>query len=688
MEALEDRCVLSAPALGYSSFLPAATYAMAVDGAGEVFAAGNGYVVRLNAAGTAASYLTSLPGGLATGIALDGAGDAYVTGYTNSTTFPTTPSAAYQAGAAFPSGNTQAGFFTELSPSGAILYSTYLPGLPATGAPFQGSDQGGIVVDSAGNAYITGVAGAGLPTTQGAYQFTDPSTTTTAFLAEFNPNLSGLASRVYCTYLGGTGGDAGTDVAVDASGNVYVTGITGSSNFPTVNAYQTKNLGGNDVFVAEINPTIAGTAGLVYSTYLGGSGNDGAGITTLTTNGAASGAYIFQANGPGLALDASGNVYVTGSTRSADFPCTQGAYGGGVVAGQTGGVAFVTKLNPAAGPAGLVYSTLLGTANPLTTPAWARDTQGTRVVVDAAGDAYVTGKTGSASFPQVNPIQGGYGGNADAFVSELNPAGSALLFSTYLGGTYSDIGLGIGLDDGNNAYVAGITFSANLPVTPGAYEGTRPQTFAGFVTEVSQAAHPTLAVSGLPSSTTAGVVHNFTVTALNADGTLNTNYTGTVHFTSSDPQAVLPADYTFTAADQGVHTFTATLDTAGSQSVFAADTMTAGEAGGQTGITVTPAAAAKFVLSAPSSVQHGAYFSVTLAVYDAYGNVATGYTGTVHFSSSDSTATLPANYTFTASDGGVHTFGNLVLRKKGTQTLKAADTLSSALTATDSITVN
>jgi hypothetical protein len=168
----------------------------------------------------------------------------------------------------------------------------------------------------------------------------------------------------------------------------------------------------------------------------------------------------------------------------------------------------------------------------------------------------------------------------------------------------------------------------------------------------------------------------------------DTGYTGTVHFTSSDPQAVLPANYTFAAADNGVHTFTATLKTAASQSLTATDAATSSITGSEAGIVVNPAAASRFILSAPASATRGVAFSLTLTVKDAYGNVVTGYLGTVHFSSSDSTATFPANYTFTATDAGVHAFTNqTILRKKGKQTITATDTLNSALTATDTISV-
>ncbi len=151
---------------------------------------------------------------------------------------------------------------------------------------------------------------------------------------------------------------------------------------------------------------------------------------------------------------------------------------------------------------------------------------------------------------------------------------------------------------------------------------------------------------------------------------------------------MLPANYTFTTADQGVHTFNVMLETASTQSITATDTVTGSITGSQSGITVKPAAAAQFILSAPSSATKGTAFSVTLTVEDAYGNVVTGYTGTVSFTSSDSTASLPANFTFKAGDAGVHTFVNgVTMKKKGTQTLTVTDTQNSALTATDSITV-
>jgi hypothetical protein len=195
------------------------------------------------------------------------------------------------------------------------------------------------------------------------------------------------------------------------------------------------------------------------------------------------------------------------------------------------------------------------------------------------------------------------------------------------------------------------------------------------------------AVSGFPFSTTAGVAGSFTVTAKTASGITATDYTGTVHFSSNDAKALLPADYTFTAADAGVHTFSATLKTAGTQSITATDTVTASLTGTDGGITVKPGAANRFILSAPASVSAGVPFSLTFTVQDAYGNVVTGYTGTIHFTSTDTKATLPKNYTFTAADKGVHTFTGLVLRKKGTQKITLTDTLNSSLTGSVIVSV-
>jgi sugar lactone lactonase YvrE len=195
------------------------------------------------------------------------------------------------------------------------------------------------------------------------------------------------------------------------------------------------------------------------------------------------------------------------------------------------------------------------------------------------------------------------------------------------------------------------------------------------------------AVAGFPASVTAGSAGSLTVTALNLAGQVATGYTGTVHFTSSDGQALLPADYTLTAADQGVHTFTATLTTAGSQWLQVSDTRAPGVNGSQSGITVTPAAAASLVVSTDSATTAGSAIPFTVQALDAYGNVATGYTGTVHFTSSDTQAGLPADYTFTAGDAGVHQF-SVTLKTAGSQSVTATDKAYATLQVQASVAVS
>jgi hypothetical protein len=182
----------------------------------------------------------------------------------------------------------------------------------------------------------------------------------------------------------------------------------------------------------------------------------------------------------------------------------------------------------------------------------------------------------------------------------------------------------------------------------------------------------------------AGVAHGVTVTAKDAYGNTATGYTGTIRFTSTDPAATLPADYTFTAADAGTHVFSAnvTLKTAGSQSVTATDTVTASIHGSQTGIVVTPAALSKLAVSGLTTPRTaGSTGSIRVTATDAYGNRSTGYLGTVHFTSTDrQAAKLPANYSFTVADAGTHVFSaNVILKTAGTQSVTATDTVTASL---------
>ncbi len=204
---------------------------------------------------------------------------------------------------------------------------------------------------------------------------------------------------------------------------------------------------------------------------------------------------------------------------------------------------------------------------------------------------------------------------------------------------------------------------------------------------VAPATASTFKLTGFPTTDTAGAAGNVTVTAYDAYGNIATGYTGTVHFTSTDPKAALPANFTFIAADDGQYTFSATLETAGTQSITATDTATSTITGADGGIAVAPAAAATLAITGfPSTVQPGAAQGFTVVADDPYGNIATGYTGTVHFTSTDAQATLPANYTFTATDAGQHAF-SVTLQTPGTQSITATDTVTSSIKGTASVSV-
>src|SRR5207249_2024207 len=193
-------------------------------------------------------------------------------------------------------------------------------------------------------------------------------------------------------------------------------------------------------------------------------------------------------------------------------------------------------------------------------------------------------------------------------------------------------------------------------------------------------------VNGFPSPTTAGVAGYFVVTALDFYGNTEVNTTRTLAFSSTDSQAVLPANYTLTtglSGDNGVHVFSATLKTAGSRSLTATATANGTITGSQTGITVNAAAAARLTISAPLSVSAGMPFTITVTALDAFGNAAKGYLGAVAFTSSDPRAALPPNYTFTSADAGVHTF-TVTLNSGGTQSLTVADTIAPSINDTDS----
>ncbi len=423
------------------------------------------YIGGSGAAGSLGPGLDFVQGDGGNAIAVDATGNAYITGYTRSIDFPTTANALQAQpvydGVGLSLGAQTNAFVAELNAAGtALVYSTYLGG---------GGDSGtGIAVDVAGSAYVTGTTTSFVfPTTAGAFQAAPADASSNAFVVKLSP---GGTSLVYSTYLGGDAtsftsgygtpenGNGAAGIAVDGSGSAYVTGFTDSADFPTT-AGALQPSGGSaasSAFVTKLNPQ--GT-GLVYSTYLGGStAND-------------------MSSGGGIAVDGAGNAYVTGSTFAADFPTTAGALQvskRGLYDGQTGNTtsnAFVAKLN--ATGTGLVYSTYLGGSG-FGNEQSASGDHGAAIAVDASGNAHVTGQTASADFPTVDAVQPSFGGDdsnasfpsdpivGDAFVATLNASGTALVNSTYLGGSGPDAGKGIAVDAAGNSYVTGVTSSSNL----------------------------------------------------------------------------------------------------------------------------------------------------------------------------------------------------------------------------------
>jgi hypothetical protein len=295
-----------------------------------------------------------------------------------------------------------------------LVYSTYLGG--------NGFDQGeGVAVDSAGDAYVAGFTTSTDFPNENAER-PPGGGVVDAFVSKLNPAGSAL---IYSTYLGGNRLDFGKDIAVDSAGDAYVTGSTSSTNFPTLSALQPSNGGGEDAFVTKLS---SADGALIYSTYLGGSGDD---------------------ESDGIAIDPGGNAFVAGSTTSPQFPTTLGA-----LQLNDKGLedAFVTKLN-ATGSA-LSYSTYVGGSS---------YDGANAIAVGADGEAYVTGRSFSADFPTQHPLQPALAGIGDAFVAKLNSTGGALAYSTYLGGSNLDFGSDITIDSAGEAYVTGVTFSASFP---------------------------------------------------------------------------------------------------------------------------------------------------------------------------------------------------------------------------------
>lgn len=533
------------PVLVYSTYLGGSGndhgFAIAADSSGDAFVTGTTssadfpvmgaiqtfsaptsvFVTKLNPTGTAPLVFSTFLGGPGTtgssgnGIALDSASppNIYVAGTTDSATFPHTASA-FQLTDNETSSSTTA-FMTKLDPTGAsLLYSTFMGGSDGSETCFA------IAVDLNGNAYITGnTTASNYFTTSKAIQSSNGSGNS-VFVARFDPTLSGTNSLIYSTFLGGTTTghkDTGQAIAVDASGNAFVAGESSSPTFPvTLTAFQSilHGTAGNS-FLAVIDTNT--TNHLVYSSFLGG---------TATAEGES--ALGISLNTSFNASSSTSSVYIAGSAATNDFPTTSGAFQKTIT---TNLPAYVARFDTSkSGAASLVYSTYLAGSG----SQFARS-----IAVDSLGDAFVTGETDSNNFP-VTPgaSQPASGGNADVFLTELNPGGSALLFSTYHGGVGVDAAFGIALDSASppSVYLTGFTSSATtFPVTPGVFQ-TKSNSILGGNAFVSKFT-PTSAATVFASPSTIDF------------GTVNLN-------TPSPSQAVTLVNNTTSAVTSIVITFT------------------------------------------------------------------------------------------------------------------------------------
>lgn len=444
------------PILSYSSFVWGFGGAdVAVDAAGNAYVVGriqatdlpatgyqraragstDAFILKLDPTGSKVLYATYLGARnsetYGAKIAVDGAGNAYVTGTASSASFPVT------AGVFQSTFEIGASFVTKLNATGSsLLYSTFVNG---------GTTITGIKVDASGNAFLTG-SSSSLAATAGAYKA--KSTYSRApFVAKLNSNGSAMAFMTYLTD-GGTG-ETANSIAIDSAGNAYVTGMA-NGGIPMVAGFQMSSAGNTDAYVAKLNSS--GTA-LVYATYLGGAAAD---------------------KGNGIAVDANGQAFITGITSSDNFPTTGGVfqpykgYSGDKVSN-----AFITKLN-AAGNA-LLYSSYLGGRWCLTAGVYSCLSFGSEgidigvaVAVDAAGYAYVGGLATSIGFPLVDaihPIRSAGDEARSKFVAKVAPGGERLIYSTVVGGRtpYETLD-GLALDASGSVYVVGRT-SDNHPVT-------------------------------------------------------------------------------------------------------------------------------------------------------------------------------------------------------------------------------
>ncbi len=405
------------------------------------------FVVKLNPSANEilfATFISGMAHESGHGIEVDGNGNVYVLGTTNSVDFPITTGAYDESYNVF-----RDLFLVKLDPSGTeLLYSSYLGGEKAENAL-------GIKLIGEGMAVITGFTlSPGFPVTAGAFDTSfnsgDGIVYSDVFIAVFDFESGTL---VYSTFLGGTDIELLNGMAVDHQGNVYVTGVTSSPDFPvTPGAFKTIKGSPQNAFVTKMNPSLSK---LVYSTFLGG--NEEREIYTLQ-------------NGCGIFVDREGYAYITGHTECLDFPTTPGAFDREHSGGRD---AFVVKLGPSGSE--LVFSTFLGG-----NPSERSGDSGYDICVDEAGNIYVTGDTVAYDFPVTgDALSPALQGTQDAFLTIFNPTGTDVLYSTYLGGGKSDYqgnspteeaGMEIFLDKGGNIYITGFTFTYDFPITPDAVD--------------------------------------------------------------------------------------------------------------------------------------------------------------------------------------------------------------------------
>jgi Beta-propeller repeat len=375
--------------------------------------AGDAFVAKIGPDGKII-YTTYLGGsGLdeGRGIAVDSAGYLWVSGYTESSDFPTREAADTTLG------GSSDGFIARLAPDGSLASSTFL------GA--NGADRAyALALDAAGNAYVTGrTTGSNFPTTPGAFDQT-PNGDFDAFVTKFSPS----AAILYSSLLGGPGFDDGLAMTVDRAGSVFVTGKASDGYPVTPGAFDTTQNGDYDMFVTKLDPS--GSA-LTYSTYVGGDSWD---------------------EGLGIAVDGDGNAYFTGNVQSPNYPVTPGAVGG-ALKGSVGAAA--TKLNPAG--SALVYSGVIGGS------AW---DEGSALSIDSKGAAYIAGHQASSDFPTTEgALDRTFGGEVDGFLTKVDPSGTELLYSTFVGGNGWDGVMAMAVDDAGRAYLTGGTSSGDYPGT-------------------------------------------------------------------------------------------------------------------------------------------------------------------------------------------------------------------------------